>query len=103
MFENTQCVTTIRMMGRTHLYCPMGDDWYTLVVEMVAEEPETIPDYIDVTKRLEEMDGESLIIEDAAHALAEFLRGQVGDAAKVEVTASVDDARHVPVVVTVRG
>lgn len=103
MFENTQGVTELRMCGRTHLYCPMGDDWYTLNVEMVAEGPETIPDYIDVTKRLEEMDGDSLIIEDAAHILAGFVRQQVGRASKVEVTATVDDARHVPVVVTVRG
>ena len=103
MFDNTQGVTNITMRGRTHLWCPLGNDWYTANVTVYVENPVTIPDYVDVTRRLEEMDGEKLIIEDAAQAIAGFVRGQVGPSARVTVTIDVDDARHLPVSVEVMG
>lgn len=103
MFDNKQGVTNIVMRGRTHLWCPLGNDWYTANVTMEVDGPGTIPDYIDVTRKLEEMDGAHFIIEDAAHDLAVFVRGQVGPGARVVVTIDVDDARHVPVTVEVMG
>lgn len=100
MFKNEQGVTKIVMRGTTHLYCPLGDDWYTASATVEVTNPATIPDYIDVTKEFEAMDGESLIIEDAAQRLARFVRGQVG-AATVLVRVDVLDARHIPVSVEV--
>ena len=87
------------MEGRTHLFCPMGDDWYTANIQMDIENPVTIPDYIDVTRKLEEMDGGHLIIEDAALEVAQFIHGQTGTTCKVSI--QVDDARHIPVIVEV--
>lgn len=101
MFENKQGVTEIHMMGTTHLYCPLGSDWYTANVTATVSEPKTIPDYCDVTAYLESLDGEKLIIEDACKAIYDFIRSQVGEALCVTVTIDVDDARHLPVSVTV--
>lgn len=100
MFKNEQGVTRIVMRGKTHLYCPLGDDWYTAEVTAEVEGPDNIPDYIDVTRELEAMDGERLIIEDAAQRFARFVRGQVGGGI-VSVRIDVSDARHVPVTVEV--
>lgn len=100
MFENKQHVSEITMHGTLHLWCPMGSDWYTADVTITALSPETIPDYIDVTKYLDELDGQSLIIEDAAQKVAEYTLSQVGDA-YVAVTLDVEDAHHLPVSVTV--
>ena len=101
MFENTQGIGKIVMDGRTHLFCPMGDDWYTANIHIEIEGMETIPDYIDVTRFMEQMDGTSLIIEDACSMVHGFIVEQThGD---VTVSISVDDARHIPVTVTIGG
>lgn len=100
MFKNEQGVTKIVMHGTTHLYCPLGDDWYTASATIEVTGPDAIPDYIDVTKEFEAMDGERLIIEDAAQRLARFIRWQVGSGA-VLVRIDVTDARHIPVSVEV--
>lgn len=101
MFDNTQGVTEIQMVGTTHLYCPLGDDFYTANTTITVSNPSTIPDYCDVTKFFESIDGEKLIIEDACRRMVDFIKGQTGNAQAVTVTIKVNDARHLPVSVTI--
>lgn len=101
MFDNTQGVTEIQMFGTTHLYCPLGDDFYTANTTITVSNPSKIPDYCDVTKFFESIDGKELIIEDACRQVVDFIKGQTGNAQAVTVTIEVDDARHLPVSVTI--
>lgn len=101
MFKNKQGITEITMYGKTHLYCPLGNDFYTANVTIIVDEPRMIPDYCDVTKFFEDIDGESLIIEDACKKVLKFVKKQTKKAVSITVNIDVDDARHVPVSVTI--
>ena len=101
MFDNTQGVTEIQMVGTTHLYCPLGNDFYTANTTITVSNPSKIPDYCDITKFFESIDGKELIIEDACRQIVDFIKGQTGNAQAVTITIEVDDARHLPVSVTI--
>lgn len=101
MFENKQGIGKIKLDGRTHLFCPLGDDWYTANIHIEVSDPQTIPDYIDVTRFLEEMDGKSLIIEDVCKEVYVYMLGQTRGT--IAVSVQVDDARHLPVTVGIGG
>lgn len=101
MFKNKQGVSEIEMTGKTHCFCPMGDDYYTAEVRIYVFQPKTIPDYCDVTAYLEELDGKNLIIEDLCKKVFRFISKQVGKKHGITVEVKVDDARHLPASVTI--
>jgi hypothetical protein len=101
MFKNNQGITDITMYGITHLFCPLGNDFYTANTTIKVNEPKMIPDYCDVTKFFGDIDGKSLIIEDACKKVLEFVKEQTKEALSITVTIDVDDARHLPVSVTI--
>lgn len=101
MFKNKQGITEITMYGTTHLFCPLGNDFYTANVTITVSEPKMIPDYCDVTKFFESIDGKNLIIEDACRKTMKFIRKQTRVASSITVTIDVNDARHLPVSVTI--
>lgn len=101
MFKNKQGITEITMNGTTHLFCPLGNDFYTANTTITVSEPKMIPDYCDVTKFFEEIDGKSLIIEDVCKKVLKFVKKQTKNATSITVTIEVDDARHLPVSVTI--
>lgn len=100
MFKNKQGITNITMYGTTHLFCPLGNDFYTANTTIKVSKPKMIPDYCDVTKFFEDIDGKSLIVEDACKKVLNFVKKQTKEALSITVTIDVDDARHLPVSVT---
>lgn len=97
-FTNSQGITEISMSKLIRNFCPLGNDWYTNKLSIVIKPDETIPDYVEVDKELNELEGKEMIIEDVVQVV-------VGIFAKynckyIEVKSFVDDAVHLPVTVT---
>lgn len=94
--QNKQKISSIVMKPVTRCFCPLGDAWYTSQFEVVFNPAETIPDYCDVDRWIKEnIDGKSLIIEDAVSALYDYLLAY--NPAGLHVIADVKDAGHFPV------
>lgn len=89
------------MHGTTHLFCPLGNDFYTADTIITVDKPKMIPDYCDITEFFKNIDGKSLIIEDACKKILKFIKKQTKDAESITVTINVDDAQHLPVSLTI--
>ena len=101
MFENKQEINVINLYGRVRAFCPMGNAWYSADIEIEVSGPQTIPDYMDVDAHVHSLDGKSLIIEDLATSVFDFMKAQTSG--HVRVTASSDDGVHLAVKVTKEG
>ena len=53
------------MKNKFDAFCPLGNNTRTLTVETWIEYGEYIPDYLDIEDTCKELDGKSLIHEDA--------------------------------------
>lgn len=99
-FENTQNIHKIVNMHDIVCFCPLGQDFYSAVVEVTIIEPKTIPDYLDTDRFVDSLSGKELIIEDLANEIAQRFKEDT-DAEIVTVEAYVSNAKHSPVTVTV--
>lgn len=101
-FENKQRINKIKIAGRARMFCPMGNAWYTGDFAITLQNPSSIPDYLDVDKFINELDGNECIIEDAVASVYDFMVEQVGGG-KVCVSCAVADAGHAAVTVEREG
>ena len=97
-FKNVQGITVIELFGKTHNFCPMGNDWYDADVKVIFEPSDTIMDYCDVDKFFESINNADLIIEDVVSQTFDYFNTYEPES--LTVTAKVDNATHLPVVVT---
>lgn len=101
MFENKQGINEIKLYGRFHGSCPMGNAWYSADVEITVSDPVTIPDYMDVDRFIHSLDGQSLIIEDLTTKVFDFMKEQTNGT--VTVSSESSDGAHLAVKVTKEG
>ena len=93
--ENTQKISTIKMTKVIHNFCPLGDDWYTNNLELIMVPGQYIPDYLDIDKSVNELEGQFLIIEDVVNAITKILEEY--KPLNIVVKSVVNDATHLPV------
>lgn len=98
MIANTQRVDLIEADKRICLYCPIGKDYYTAVVNIKFIPNEYYMDYIDLDQYLNRLSGLSLTIEDAASDIYDELQSY--KPAKAEVTIEAFSNTHLHVKVT---
>lgn len=98
-FKNKQGITNIRMSGTFKAYCPLGRKDYTGNVAIQVNEPSNIPDYCDVDRFVDSLNGSERIIEDAVCEIHAFIAKQVRSYELLRVSCRVDDAAHSPVTV----
>ena len=97
MVMNEYGVKRIIMYPEAICYCPLGNDWYTNKFEVMMKVNDVIPDYCEVEKWLDKnIRGKSLIIEDALEKFRKYLT-ETYSPAFIEITSSVEDAKHFPV------
>lgn len=97
-FENKFNISEIRMRRRLHNLCTIGQDWFTSNLEIVLVPNEIIPDYIEVDKSIQKLEGKELVIEEIVNYILEDLKEY--KPSYIRVTSKVDDATHLPVEVT---
>ena len=97
-FNNGMGVTKISFSRVIHNYCPLGADWYTNNIDVEMTPGETIPDYCDIDKMFNEINGQHLIIEQVVAQVFDTLQKDYAPI-YLKVTSYVDDAVHLPVVV----
>lgn len=72
--ENNENVTEIVMRPTACVKCQIGQDWYQCQFEAIFIPSVYYPDYIEVQEFvMDEIDGETLNIEQAARSLYDFL------------------------------
>lgn len=94
-FENKYNISVIRMYKVIHNLCPIGKDLYTNNLDIKIIPGNTIPDYIEVEKSLDELEGKQMVIEDVVNQVLEKLKQY--EPKKVNVVSSVSDAIHLEV------
>ena len=104
-FKNSFSVQKIVYRQKCRCFCPIGKADYTneftVIIEPAGAPNGMIPDYCEIDKFIREsLEGESLIIEEAAYRLKQWLDEDVHPR-KVTVESAVNDAVHGDVVVTV--
>ena len=100
-FANTYGVRKIVYKQSCRCFCPIGKTEYTNNFTVTMEPGDTIPDYCEIDKLIREyIEGESLVIEEAAHALKRNLTEYVHPN-WIMVESEVSDASHGTVVVSV--
>lgn len=97
-FENKQGITCITMEKKIHNFCTIGQDWYTNDIDISIEPDKVIPDYIEIDKSLNELEGKELIIEDVVASVVDILKEY--EPLSIEVYSRVEDATHLPVTVS---
>ena len=97
MIENTQRVDLIEADKQICLYCPIGKDYYTAVVNIKFIPNEYYMDYIDIDQYLNRLSGLSLTIEDAASDIYDELQSYRPSKAKVSIEAFSNTHLHVKV------
>lgn len=99
MIKNTYGIRTIAITAEAKCFCPIGKDWYTNHFSIDFVPNELIPDYCEVDKFIEgNINGHHLIIEEAVNILHSYMKDTYAPSL-VEVTSSVDDAKHCNVTV----
>ena len=96
IIQNEQDIYKIEMYPKVRCFCPLGDGWYSGQITIQFYPEDVIPDYCDIEKWIKEnIDGRSLIIEDAVSKIYDFLlKYKPGG---LHVIADVKDAGHFPV------
>lgn len=97
MIENTQRVNLIEADKQIVLYCPIGKDYYTAIVNIEFIPNEYYMDYIKLDQFLNRLSGLSLTIEDAARDIYDELRSYRPSKAKVTIEAFSNTHLHVKV------
>ena len=97
MIENTQYITAIEADKRICLYCPIGKDYYTAVVNIKFIPNEYYMDYIKLDQFLNRLSGLSLTIEDATRDIYDELQSYRPSKAKVMIEAFSNTHLHVKV------
>lgn len=98
MIENAQKVNLIESDKQICLYCPIGKDYYTAVVNIEFVPNGYYMDYIDLDRYLNRLSGLSLTIEDAARDIYDEL--QIYKPLKTKVTIEAFSNTHLHVKVT---
>ena len=96
--ENTNAIDVVSIEDDLHCHCPLGDQWYDAHVEVDARFPNSIPDYMTLSRDLHSLDGESLSIEGLCGEVHE--RCVSAFSGKVTTRVSVGRGLHMPVTVT---
>lgn len=100
-FENRYGVRKIVYKQKCRCFCPIGKTDYTNEFTVTMEPTEIIPDYCEIDKFIHEcLEGESLVIEEAASKLKKKLVEDVHPS-WIMVESAVNDASHGNVVVMV--
>lgn len=100
-FENRYGVRKIVYKQKCRCFCPIGKADYTNEFTVTMEPAEIIPDYCEIDKFIREcLEGESLVIEEAASELKKKLVEEVHPS-WIMVESAVNDAPHGNVVVMV--
>lgn len=94
-------VSKIKYTQKCRCFCPIGKADYTNNFTVTITPKKWIPDYCEIDKFIhEQLDGKSLVIEDAACKLKQWLTGKIHPY-WVEVESDVTDGVHGHVTVTV--
>ena len=100
-FKNEYRVSKIKYTQKCRCFCPIGKADYTNNFTVTITPKKWIPDYCEIDKFIhEQLDGKSLVIEDAACKLKQWLTGKIHPY-WVEVESDVTDGVHGHVTVTV--
>ena len=100
-FKNEYGVSKIKYTQKCRCFCPIGKADYTNNFTVTITPKKWIPDYCEIDKFIrEQLDGKSLVIEDAACKLTQWLTGEIHPY-WVEVESDVTDGVHGHVTVTV--
>lgn len=100
-FKNEYGVSKIKYTQKCRCFCPIGKADYTNNFTVTITPKKWIPDYCEIDKFIREsLEGESLVIEEAAYKLKQKIVEDVHPR-KVTVESAVNDAVHGNVVVTV--
>lgn len=100
MIENTYGIYSIVYKPTAICFCPLGQDYYRNRFEVVIEPNKFIPDYCELDKWIEEnINGETLIIEEAVAKLHEYIEKQYKPL-WLNVTSHVARGRHSEVIVS---
>lgn len=99
-FKNEYGVSKIKYTQKCRCFCPIGKADYTNNFTVTITPKKWIPDYCEIDKFIREsLEGESLVIEEAAYKLKQKIVEDVHPR-KVTVESAVNDAVHGNVVVT---
>lgn len=102
-FKNEYGVSKIKYTQKCRCFCPIGKADYTNNFTVTITPKKWIPDYCEIDKFIrEQLDGKSLVIEDAVCKLKQWLTGEIHPY-RVEVESDVTDGVHGHVTVTVSG
>lgn len=72
--QNIQGITNIKITPSVCCYCPLGNDWYNMLIEIEFNVGLYFPDYCDIRKYLNEnIQGKSLIIEDVISKIYQYM------------------------------
>lgn len=94
-------MSKIKYTQKCRCFCPIGKADYTNNFTVTITPKKWIPDYCEIDKFIrEQLDGKSLVIEDAACKLKQWLTGEIHPY-WVEVESDVTDGVHGHVTVTV--
>ena len=100
MVENTFGIKHIVIESTAKCYCPLGQDWYTNQFYVDFVPGAFIPDYCEMDNWIAtNINGKSMIIEQAVAMLYEYLRDTYKPA-DLNVESYVDDATHSAVTVS---
>lgn len=100
MLENKYQVKKITYKQHCRCFCPIGKQHYTNNFTMTIIPEATIPDYCKIDSWIfDNLEGETLLIEEAAKQLQSWLSDEL--MCSVEVQDEVSDASHGHVVVEV--
>lgn len=98
-FPNKQGIKEINFSVQQILYCPMGADYYKATFDIKIEEPNEIPDYMDIQDWFKRLDGQRYILEDAAALARDKMLAFTSGCKRLEVACTSDCANHFPITV----
>lgn len=100
---NNENVVEIKMFPTAHCFCHLGQDWYSLPIEITFIPNKYYPDYMDVQKWVEEnVNGKELNIEQALANIAAYLKSEYSPYDVTVIGDATDAITHFPVRVTVK-
>ena len=100
MLDNCYKVKKIIYKQHCRCFCPIGQRHYTNNFTVTISPEETIPDYCEIDQWIaKNLEGETLLIEDAARLLQQWLETELS--CGVSVLDEVFDAGHGAVTVEV--
>lgn len=95
---NKEKISNIAFERTISPFCPLGNDYYTADIHAEFVPYKYYPDYIEVDKAIQELNGKSLTIEQLADKVYRILNDYGPDYISVEIYA--ESNKHFPVLVT---